>query len=265
MAMVSVVIPTKDRSQELERAIGSVKSQNWPSVEILVVENNSIAPGLIEKLCLKLDVRYLTISGDCNANTARNLGWMHSKGEFVAFLDSDDEWLPDHLDSSIKVMENEKSDFLYSSAYVFDGEKTKIKSARSLEKNERPIDYLLGWRRGYAQTSSFILRKKIRSIVKWDETLKRNQDLQFFIDVISQVPTSCKISPDYIIHWLKGEERDFDLDSHLLFISKNIGEARKRTIIRSFLIISRLFVKKGDFKSLFKALYEYIRLFRVNR
>ncbi len=100
--MVSVVIPVYNRVVELERAVRSILGQSWQSFEVIVVDDGSDVD--VKTVCnsFKDDrIRYFRISEHKNANVARNKGITEAKGEYVAMLDSDDEFLPSHLERRV--------------------------------------------------------------------------------------------------------------------------------------------------------------------
>ncbi len=96
---ISVVIPAYNRAATIARAVLSVLSQDYSPLELIVVDDGSTdeTPRLLTALAGE-DGR-LTILRQENrgVSAARNRGVMHSSGELVAFLDSDDEWLPGKL------------------------------------------------------------------------------------------------------------------------------------------------------------------------
>lgn len=94
MARVSVVIPTHNRRHLIGRAIDSAQSQIYPDLEILVVDDGS-TDGTRELVEGYPEVKYLRLPINRGGGVARNLGVASSDGEYVAFLDSDDEWLPE--------------------------------------------------------------------------------------------------------------------------------------------------------------------------
>lgn len=92
---VSIVIPAYNRVEMLRRAVASVLAQSWRDLEVLVVDDGS-AHDIAAILSAFDDPRLKVIRHDTNrgASAARNTGIQAAAGEFVAFLDSDDEWLP---------------------------------------------------------------------------------------------------------------------------------------------------------------------------
>ena len=102
--LVSVVIPVYNRMDTIERSINSVLNQTYKNIEIIVIDDGSIDDTLkiIEHLSIS-DIKVLK-QNHGGANAARNLGISAAKGEFIAFQDSDDEWLPDKLEKQITYM-----------------------------------------------------------------------------------------------------------------------------------------------------------------
>ena len=108
---ISVVIPTYNRSHTLMRAINSVLSQTHPAFEIIVVDDGSTdgtkellqAHGFCKKGTKELEKKYL-IQENGGVSSARNLGVKNAKGDFIAFLDSDDAWSEKKLERQLVVL-----------------------------------------------------------------------------------------------------------------------------------------------------------------
>jgi glycosyltransferase involved in cell wall biosynthesis len=96
--LVSVLIPTYNRAGVLGRAIESVLTQTFPDFELIVVDDGS-TDNTVEVVQGFRDprVRLVRLATNCGLSRARNEGIRAARGEFVAFLDDDDEWLPRKL------------------------------------------------------------------------------------------------------------------------------------------------------------------------
>jgi glycosyltransferase involved in cell wall biosynthesis len=95
---LSVVIPTRERPGRLKKAIESARSQSSVALEIIVVDDASSdeTPAVVEAAAASDErVRPLRLGHPSGAPAARNAGIRASRGELIAFLDDDDEWLPD--------------------------------------------------------------------------------------------------------------------------------------------------------------------------
>jgi hypothetical protein len=110
---VSVIIPTCDRRELVKRAVASVLTQTMPSFEVIVVDDGS-TDGTREALAdLDERLRYRW-QPNRGAPSARNTGVRLARGEIVAFLDSDDVWLPDHLETLVGALERHPAAILAS-------------------------------------------------------------------------------------------------------------------------------------------------------
>ena len=110
MSLVSCIIPTYKRSDTLGRAIDSVLSQTYYEIEVLVVDDNekgSSESADVEKIVKSYAdnrVKLVTQPRHINGAEARNAGIRASKGDFIAFLDDDDEWLPEKIEKQMSFM-----------------------------------------------------------------------------------------------------------------------------------------------------------------
>jgi glycosyltransferase involved in cell wall biosynthesis len=104
--LVSAVIPTYRRPERLARAVGSVLSQTFADLELVVVPAEPDAE--TERVLAGIDdprLRWSSADGRRNASTARNLGVRAARGRWTAFLDDDDEWLPEKLERQLATAE----------------------------------------------------------------------------------------------------------------------------------------------------------------
>lgn len=104
MPLVSVVVPTHNRAARLEKAIRSALGQTVGDLEILVVDDGSSdgTPDVIGRLSERdARVRAIRLSAGSGAAAARNAGIRAATGEFLAFLDDDDEWASEKVEEQI--------------------------------------------------------------------------------------------------------------------------------------------------------------------
>ena len=105
---VAIIIPTYNRSALLTRALRTVDSQSIENLRIIVVDDGSTdaTPDVMSRLC-RQDARIVYQQTDhVGVATARNVGLDLAKGaKYIGFLDSDDQWLPEHLKTSIAALE----------------------------------------------------------------------------------------------------------------------------------------------------------------
>jgi glycosyltransferase involved in cell wall biosynthesis len=104
---VSVIIPTRNRAELLTRALNSALRQTYPYFEIIIIddasEDNTAA---IVQNFKDERLRYILLKKNMGAAAARNTGIEQAGGEYVAFLDSDDQWHPEKLAHQVGAMES---------------------------------------------------------------------------------------------------------------------------------------------------------------
>ncbi len=104
MPEVSVVIPTYNRALYIDRALRSVLAQTYTDLEVIVVDDGSTddTPGRVQALAqADSRIRYVRHETNQGAQAARNTGIQAAQGNYIAFLDSDDEWLPHKLEQQM--------------------------------------------------------------------------------------------------------------------------------------------------------------------
>ena len=184
---VSCVIPTYKRNDTLGRAINSVLKQTYNNLEVLVVDDNEMGSSYSVKVKEIINefkdprVRYITQKKHINGAEARNEGIRQSQGEYIAFLDDDDEWLPDKIEKQICFL-NRNTDIggvsclynEYMNGVLFHS--CPPYTCENLHKKifQREVSVF---------TSTILLRKEaLLQTGCFDNTLRRHQDLQLLLD-----------------------------------------------------------------------------------
>lgn len=105
MAKISIIIPTYNRAHVLSRAIDSVLSQSFEDYELIIVDDGSDdeTKDLVIQYGDKIKYFFTKQKG---VSAARNLGIKESSGEWIALLDSDDEWLSNKLEKQVQFIES---------------------------------------------------------------------------------------------------------------------------------------------------------------
>ncbi|OPY61567.1 MAG: putative teichuronic acid biosynthesis glycosyltransferase TuaG [Syntrophorhabdaceae bacterium PtaU1.Bin034] len=103
LPLVSVIIPTYNRAGVVRRAVQSVLNQDYRHFEVLVVDDGSTdETGLFFRKINNDRLQFIRLEKNVGGAQARNIGLNRARGEFVAFLDSDDEWLPSKLTKQVQ-------------------------------------------------------------------------------------------------------------------------------------------------------------------
>lgn len=178
----SVVIPLYNRERLIENTIKSVLNQDFSlPIEIIVVDDGSkddsakVVKGIGDP-CIKYFYQ-----NNAGATVARNRGIDAAIGKYIALLDSDDTFLPHHLQANYEALKEDPELVLYSRIVVDRGTAgTFLKPPRGIARNEHMSDYLLR-DRGFVQTSTVVLSSSLAKLVRYREGLPYGQDTDFAI------------------------------------------------------------------------------------
>lgn len=186
---VSVVIPTYNREKTIARAVRSILAQTYENYEVLVVDDGStdstrkIVEGLGDDR-----IRYIDLGENSGASHARNVGIQMAECDYIAFLDSDDEWLPEKLSKQMDAMRRmpENVGFVYC----------RMKRADSNEKKavcpeqDMPVNLLAGnlfvtlMKKNIIGTPTVLARKKcLEQAGGFDESLRCIEDWEMFLRI----------------------------------------------------------------------------------
>lgn len=188
MKLVSVVIPTYKRNDTLPRAINSVLNQTYKDIEVLVVDDNE--PGdvysqnnlnLLSEYKDKGWVIHIRQDHHSNGAIARNLGIQEAKGEYVAFLDDDDEWEPYKIEKQVELLNTHPE--IGGCSCLYQELKNGVIIHSCPPYNGEEIHKNIFQRSIAVFTSTVLLRKEV--LLKaglFNPKLKRHQDLQLLLD-----------------------------------------------------------------------------------
>jgi len=179
---VSVVIPCGDHSNTLLRAINSINLQVGQPAQILVIYNSRIPLGLdVRNILIASGVEILEFEYPLGPSRARNIGIQASREKYVAFLDADDEWLPNKLSLQLDFMELNSLSLSTTDYVIFN----TVTGLQSFVKNKKYSAHAIQRRChvGFGSTS-IIEKSKFQVSPKFDETLLRFEDWDFLLQSI---------------------------------------------------------------------------------
>jgi glycosyltransferase involved in cell wall biosynthesis len=192
--LISVVIPTYNRQRSIVRAVQSALAQTHRNVEVIVVDDASTDNTCSAVQQLPDDrVKLLRHETNRYAGAARNSGMEISAGQYVAFLDSDDVWLPVKLERQLEAFQEfPQAGMCCTGLTMMPGrginKKVILPDIRPQLDGDRMImRYLLS--HSYIITSTVMLRSDILPLIgPMDTSLRRNQDIDFFLRIMKQFP-----------------------------------------------------------------------------
>ncbi len=181
--LISVIIPTYNREKTIVRAINSVLNQTYKDIEILVIDDCSTDN--TEEIVRNLNedkITYIKHTRNKGGGGARNTGIRLAKTGYVAFLDSDDEWLPEKIEKQLEVFHqsNDNLGLVYTGFQFIDEYGTIKKQTIPKERGDISLKILEGNCLG--TTSTVLVRNKyLRGINGFDESLPSCQDWDLYI------------------------------------------------------------------------------------
>ncbi len=207
--LFSVIIPTHNGAQFLERAVSSVLNQSFADFEVIIVDDGSTdsTPQLIDKLVGQTAGKVHSLhQKNSGPGAARNRGVEVSSGRYLLFLDDDDELLPGALALFAGQIEKQsQADFLWAGHCSQDNQgKTKKHGRRPFSTNN--LDNFLGYIRGQFGLSQGegAMRREIFARLKYPETIRNNEDVVFFAQILALY--TCQAIDAYVVTIHKRKE-----------------------------------------------------------
>ena len=184
---ISVIIPTYNRKKTLARAIQSVINQSLSPIEILIIDDGS-NDGTEEWVKENFqNIKYI-YQNNRGVSSARNIGIENANGDWVAFLDSDDEWLPNKLHEQVKTIEsNPKIKFFHTNEiWIRNGVRVN-----QMKKHKKYGGYIFEKCLDICRVSpsSVLIQKEVfDNIGVFDESLRVCEDYDLWLRITSKYP-----------------------------------------------------------------------------
>jgi glycosyltransferase involved in cell wall biosynthesis len=268
--LVSVIIPIYNRSGVVERTLISVINQTYENWELLIVDDGSSQQErqLLGELILRLGdqrIQVLLQKQNLGGGVARNIGMLAAKGEYIAFLDSDDEWENNKLEKQVEFHENKSKNLVsYTKStihYGVDENPQEPLPAQAIEKGEGIADYLFV-KGGFIQSSSLFGFRSVFIQCLFDTTLRRHQDYDFLLSLEKKGCEFEMIDEVLVhIHWedvgTKSGERFYcpDVSAHFIETRNELFSNQAAAAFRLNNVFAPLRVKEGLRKSLYKGFW----------
>jgi glycosyltransferase involved in cell wall biosynthesis len=177
----SIVIPAYNRADTIMPTLESVLKQTVQDYECVVVDDGSADAENLKRVIEGLnDPRFRYIwQENGGGGAARNTGILAAKGKYIAFLDSDDLFLPEKLEKCAAHMNEDPLKALYSKMYVDRGvDKMWVRPDRAIGADEDMGAYLFISNQ-FIQTSTIVINTRTAQDVLFDPALRKGQDLDF--------------------------------------------------------------------------------------
>lgn len=204
--IISVVIPTYNRARFLPAAVASVRAQSYPCDEILIVDDGSIDDTTAVVAALGPGVR-LIHQANAGPAAARNRGIDEARGDLVAFLDTDDRWLPGKLAAQVELfrrepalglvcadmaIENDAGVRLVESNFVQRGLQQGFAALDGRPIPDAPRRLLA---LNFINTSTVMAKRQLLvELGGFDTRLRYGEDLELWLRIAARHPIACVAS-----------------------------------------------------------------------
>ena len=183
---VSVIIPTHNRADFLRSAITSVLKQTFQDFELIVVDDFSgDHTSEVVRSFIDRNIRYIQHTAKKGGAAARNTGIRSAQGKYIAFLDDDDEWLPEKLKHQVELLNHSSPETggVYTAFIQIDKVSGDIIYQKTAQKSGNLL-HALRQKNCIGSTSSVLLRRECFSKVGlFDENLRSLQDYDLWVRI----------------------------------------------------------------------------------
>jgi len=279
--LVSVILPTYNRAKLLDRAMRSILSQDYSNLELIVVDDCSTdeTRDVVAGFCDE-KIKYYRQEKRRGAAAARNRGIKESRGEYIAFQDSDDEWLPGKLSRQMAVflVSPPEVGVVYSSFYRIEGGK-KFVFPKTGQAKGGNIHRSLMFENFVTTQAAVVRRTCFEKVGFFDESMPRLQDWELWIRISRHF--SFEFVNDPLINTYRTSDsisvdRKALFEAHKLILHKHSDEIIKddklfarhsfsignTAILSGETSIGRRYILRAWFKDLFN--FKYLFAFIVS-
>lgn len=198
--MVSIIIPTYNRSKIIEKTINSCLEQTYPYVEILIIDDGSTddTSSKIAQLSKKHNseskyIKYL-YQNNSGACVARNKGMDCAQGGYIQFMDSDDTMEPEKIEKQIQSLNNHVD----ASCAICDFKRVDVYgNILSTTRNGGDIHGYTSKFRSVSIMTPLLRKDSISPTLRWNPVLKRQQDMDFMFKYFLSIEKWCYVFGAY--------------------------------------------------------------------
>jgi glycosyltransferase involved in cell wall biosynthesis len=261
---VSVVIPTYNRPKLTVRAVESVLAQTLSDFEVIVVDDGSDSSRVYPSQTISDErVRLVRHPTNLGVSAARNTGVKESRFPLIAFLDSDDRWLPGKLANQIAMYAEHpsKDNLLVYSSYYLEKEKTRIVYPLSSKKENQALSDFIFLDGGNLHTSTWLTSRSLLEQFPFDAQFVQCEDYDVLLRMeAAGVEFICCDTPATISNGDLREDRlssTLNRDSYSKFLKRN----RKRLTTMSYVLLESIVLNAADQATFGKRLQNHFRRF----
>lgn len=214
--LISTAITTYKREPAIViRAVNSILKQTYKDIEIIVVDDSPSDYELREAVknavlshneeYPDIEIRYIPHEKNMGACVARNTAMEAAKGKYIAFLDDDDEWIPEKLEKQLRVMESSDAALVYCGCTILNDDTGRYYDGYVEYYRGRVFERLL-FKNFIDSTSIPLIRLDcLKEIGGFDPLMQSSQDYDVWLRIARKYPVDCVQEPLVIYHEHSGE------------------------------------------------------------
>jgi teichuronic acid biosynthesis glycosyltransferase TuaG len=199
---VSVIIPAYNAEDTIVRALKSIIKQTVKPYEIIIIDDGS-SDGTYQTaaaMANQMEGITLTIQQQANkgAGAARNTAIGQATASIIAFLDADDEWLPQKLKRSLEVMQDDDYVLVAHNGYIVKDENETVNNC-AVRFHEDRDPFVTLYRKGFLDTCTVIVRRDaVLAAGGFDETLLNAQDFELWLAILGKQEQKFTVFPEVL-------------------------------------------------------------------
>lgn len=271
--LVSIIVRTKDRPKLLMRALQSIAAQTYRPIEVVLVNDGGCDLDVeeIKGILRDISLNYIRLEQNTGRAHAGNVGIENAKGEYIGFLDDDDELYPEHIETLITFLKD-GADCIgaYTDSEIlqreYDTEGNVIKEHNKGVFRSWDFTYEVLLFENYIPLMCSLLKREVLSnIGGFDETYEIFEDWDFFIRATSEKPLYhiAKVTTKYI-QWSSAQQIAFIDWPHarayyLKVLTKHLAKLTPEAIYKYFTVKQALYSSKEEQAIELRKLQEEIR------
>lgn len=245
--LVSIIMPSYNTGGYIKNSIESVLAQTYENWELIIVDDCSTddTDSIVGQLSDKR-IRYLKNKKNSGAAISRNYALREAKGRWIAFLDSDDLWLPEKLEKQIAFMENNGYSFSYTDYKIrWNGknEDPRVYTGPDVVNRKRMYRYC------YFSTITVMYDRNVVGLIQIAD-IKKNNDYAMWLQIIEK--TNCYRFPECLSVYCK-HDNSVSSGSKLKLIKHHYIMFRKA--LNRSPVVSLLFTVRNLFFGVIKKFY----------
>lgn len=269
MTSISVVIPAYNRADLLERTLESVARQSYKPYEVIIVDDQSpdntqeVVVQLTEKYKDRLDIIYILHEKNKGEAGSRNTGIQKARGDYVAFLDSDDEWLPEKLERQVQYLEKNKVDGVFCESFLVDQGDYERAALTTIDHDTILPEKLLTKGCGYGTGTNLLISRDVILNQPFDESLRLFVDVDWLYRVSKQA--NIKVMHEGLAYYHKAPMRSgaYVEEHAIIFLNKykallDTWPWHKRQQVISYMEWNIAFGYQGN-QEYYRAAYHFLR------